>query len=108
MIKFLASLKPCNSLDTTGSFSSPSSNCLGTSPLTPSDSLSIPYTVCQSLPHPNLTFAYAIPVITFYLFHEGSAYHIETSTLISSANQCTGFYVVETSLMTEINLIIIA
>ena len=37
------------------------------------------------------------------LFHDGSPYHIETSPLICSANQCTGFYMIGTTIMKEPN-----
>ena len=37
-----------------------------------------------------------------YLFHDGEAYHIETSPLIFSANQWTGFYMIETSVRKEL------
>ena len=33
----------------------------------------------------------------------GSPYHIETSPLICSANQWTGFYMIGTSVMKELN-----
>ena len=36
------------------------------------------------------------------LFHEGGPYHIEASPLICSANQLTGFYVIEASVMKEL------
>ena len=36
-------------------------------------------------------------------FRYGSPYHIETSPLICSANQWTGFYMVRTSVMKELN-----
>ena len=34
-----------------------------------------------------------------YLFHDGDPYHIEVSPLICSANQWTGFYMIETSII---------
>ena len=37
-----------------------------------------------------------------YLFYEGGPYHIETSLLIWSANQWTGFYVIGISVMKEL------
>ena len=37
-------------------------------------------------------------------FYGLGPYHIETSPLICSANQCTGFYMAETSVMKELTL----
>ena len=37
------------------------------------------------------------------LFHDGGPYHIETSPLICRANQCTGLYMIGTSVMKELN-----
>ena len=39
-----------------------------------------------------------------YLFLDGGPYHIETSPLISGANQWTGFYMTGTSVVKELNL----
>ena len=36
------------------------------------------------------------------LFHGGGLYHIETSPLICSANEWTGFYMIETSAKKEL------
>ena len=36
------------------------------------------------------------------LFHDGGPYHIETSPLIYSANQWTGFYMITVSIMKEL------
>ena len=36
------------------------------------------------------------------LFHEGDPYHIETSLLIRTADQWTGFYMMGTSIMKEL------
>ena len=36
------------------------------------------------------------------LFHDGDRYHIETSPLICSANQWTGFYMITASVMKEL------
>ena len=36
------------------------------------------------------------------LFHDGDPYHIETSPLIWSVNQWTGFYMIRTSIMKEV------
>ena len=36
------------------------------------------------------------------LFHDGGLYHIETNPLIGSANQQTGFYMTETSVIKEL------
>ena len=36
------------------------------------------------------------------LFHEGGLFHIETSLLICSANQWTGFYMIDTCIMKEL------
>ena len=38
------------------------------------------------------------------LFHDGGSYHIETSRLICSANQWTGFYTIGTSVINELNV----
>ena len=35
-------------------------------------------------------------------FHDGGRYHIETSPLICSTNQWTGFYMITTSVMKEL------
>ena len=40
---------------------------------------------------------------TSKLFHAGDPYHIETSPFICRANQWTGFYVIGTSVMEELN-----
>ena len=37
-------------------------------------------------------------------FHDGGRYHIETSPLICSANQWTGFYTIMASVMKELNI----
>ena len=37
-------------------------------------------------------------------FHDGDPYHIETSPLIYRVNQCTGFYIISTSVMKELML----
>ena len=39
------------------------------------------------------------------LFHDGGCYHIETSPLICSANQWTGFYMITASIMKELSLV---
>ena len=39
-----------------------------------------------------------------YLFDDVGPYHIETSTLICSANQWTGFYMRGTSVMKELDI----
>ena len=39
---------------------------------------------------------------TCQLFHDGGRYHIETSPLICSANQWTGFYMITASVMKEL------
>ena len=36
-----------------------------------------------------------------YFFHGGGPYHIETSPLICRANQWTGFYMIETSVVKD-------
>ena len=41
-------------------------------------------------------------VITTYLLHDGGPYHIETSLVIFSANQWTGFYITGSSVMKEL------
>ena len=38
------------------------------------------------------------------LFHDGGPYHIETSSLICSANQWIDFYLIEASVMKELNV----
>ena len=43
-----------------------------------------------------------IHVKKIYLFHDGGRYHIETSPLICSANQWTGFYMITASVMKEL------
>ena len=40
---------------------------------------------------------------TAKLFHDRGRYHIETSPLICSANQWTGFYMIETTVMNDLN-----
>ena len=40
------------------------------------------------------------------LFHDGEHYHIETSPLICFVNQWTGFYMITTSVMKELILIL--
>ena len=40
-----------------------------------------------------------------WLFHEGGSYYIETSPLICSAGQWTGFYMIETSVIREFKAI---
>ena len=37
------------------------------------------------------------------LFHDGVTYHIEISPMICSVNQWTGFYMIRTSVMKELN-----
>ena len=39
--------------------------------------------------------------IDIYLFHDGGQYHVETSPLIYSANQWTGFYMMGTFVLRE-------
>ena len=38
-----------------------------------------------------------------YFFYDGGPYHIETSSLICYANQCSGFYMTGNSVMKELN-----
>ena len=45
-------------------------------------------------------------VICVKLFHDGGPYHIEISPLICRANQWTGFYMIGTSVMKELNCIL--
>ena len=40
--------------------------------------------------------------ICFWLFHDGGRYHKETSPLIYSENQWTGFYMITASAMKEL------
>ena len=40
---------------------------------------------------------------TVYLLHNGGPYHVETSPLICLTNQWTGFYMIGTSAMQELN-----
>ena len=40
-----------------------------------------------------------IVLVNIWLFHDGGPYHIETSPLICSPNQWTGFYMIGTSVM---------
>ena len=45
-----------------------------------------------------------LPTLQFLeLFHDGGRFHIETSPLICSANQWTGFYMITASIMKELN-----
>ena len=41
-------------------------------------------------------------LLTFSLFHDGGRYDKETSPLICSANQWTGFYMITASVMKEL------
>ena len=41
--------------------------------------------------------------VLLLIFHDGGPYHIKASSLICSANQWTGFYMVGTSVMKESN-----
>ena len=43
----------------------------------------------------------------YQLFHDGVPYHIETSPLIYSVNQWTGFYIIRTSVMKELSSILV-
>ena len=45
-----------------------------------------------------------IIVIKDLTLHDGGRYHIETSPLIYSANQWTGFYMIKVSVMKELNM----
>ena len=40
----------------------------------------------------------------FKQFHDGGPYHIEVSPLICTANQGTGFYLIETPVMKKLNI----
>ena len=51
----------------------------------------------------SLEFREISPVVK--LFHYGGPYHIETSPLISRANQRTGFYIIQTSIKKELKKI---
>ena len=55
--------------------------------------------------YPNSWFSSAVIQNLGYfghqLFHDGGSYHIETSPLICSANQLTGFYMIWNSVMIE-------
>ena len=42
----------------------------------------------------------------FYLFRDKGPYHIETSPLICRANQWTGFYMIGTSVMKELKVLV--
>ena len=44
-----------------------------------------------------------ISAIILEFFHDGGPYHIETSTLICKTNQWTGFYMIGTSIVKELN-----
>ena len=46
-----------------------------------------------------------VSYLTLYLFHDGGPYHIKTSPFICRANQWTGFYVIGTSVMKELNYV---
>ena len=41
--------------------------------------------------------------ILYKLFHDGGLYHMQTRPLIFRANQWTGFYMIGTSVMKELN-----
>ena len=45
-----------------------------------------------------------ISYVLLQLFHEGGRYHIETSPLICSANQWTGFYMITVSIIKELKV----
>ena len=40
----------------------------------------------------------------FNSFHDGGRYHRETSSLVCSENQWTGFYIITASVMKELNM----
>ena len=48
-------------------------------------------------------FKHASKNFGFQTFHGGGPYHIETCLMISSANQCTGFYMIRNPIMKELN-----
>ena len=54
------------------------------------------YTIATSV------IKYLKVLIWVWLFHDGGRYHIETSPLICSANQWTGFYMITASVMREL------
>ena len=51
--------------------------------------------------HYRKTFSFSNIFLKF--FHDGGRYHIETSTLICSVNQWTGFYMITVCVMIELN-----
>ena len=46
---------------------------------------------------------YLLAAKNLQLFHDGGRYHIETSPLISSANQWTDFYMITAPVTKELN-----
>ena len=48
------------------------------------------------------TFALLTQIQKYTLFHDGGPYNIETSLLVSKANQWTGFYMTATSVIKEL------
>ena len=52
-----------------------------------------------------MTLADKIKTLEDQLFNDGGRYHIETSPLICSANQWTGFYVITACVMKELKQI---
>ena len=52
-----------------------------------------------------MTLADKIKTLEDQLFNDGGRYHIETSPLICSANQWTGFYVITASVMKQLKQI---
>ena len=53
----------------------------------------------------NSSFTEHLRITTFKLFDDGDPYHIETSPFIYSANQWTGFYMIGTSVIKELNIL---
>ena len=50
-----------------------------------------------------LAFLSYIPIFgSFWSFHDGGRYHVETSPLICRANQWTGFYMITVPIMKEL------
>ena len=54
--------------------------------------------------YPKVLLFLSRPAYFLELFHDGDRYHIETSPLICSANQWTGFFMIMASVMKELNM----
>ena len=52
----------------------------------------------------DIEFLYDTTTLLNYLFYDRVSYHLETSPLICTANQWTGFYMIGTSIMKDLKL----